>query len=94
MIRDARLYRATHGSFESYCREKWKMTPQHCNRLISSADVIQKLEPIGSKSQITTESQARELAKVEPAKREEVVRKADVASVKPSSVEARHAGGC
>lgn len=78
-IRDARLYRATHGTFESYCAEKWGMTKTHCNRLISSAEVAQSLAPIGAKS-ITTESQARELARVEPARREEVIRKADLAT--------------
>jgi len=78
-IRDARLYRATHGTFESYCAEKWGMTKTHCNRLISSAEVAQSLAPIGAKT-ITTESQARELARVEPARREEVIRKADIAT--------------
>lgn len=78
-IRDARLYRATHGTFESYCAEKWGMSKRHCDRLISSAETVQTLGPIGPKS-ITTESQARELARVEPACREEVIRKADIAT--------------
>ena len=78
-IRDARLYRATHGTFESYCAEKWGMSKRHCDRLISSAETVQTLGPIGPKS-ITTESQARELARVEPARREEVIRKADIAT--------------
>ena len=25
-LRDARLYRATHGTFEEYCAEKWKLS--------------------------------------------------------------------
>ena len=47
------------------------MSKRHCDRLISSAETVQTLGPIGPKS-ITTESQARELARVEPARREEV----------------------
>jgi hypothetical protein len=77
-IRDRKLYRATHGTFEDYCRVKWGMSKRHCDRLISSAEVVQSLGPIGPK--LTTESQARELARVEPAKREEVVQKAVVAT--------------
>jgi hypothetical protein len=77
-IRDARLYRATHGTFESYCAEKWGMSKTHCNRLISSSEVAQSLAPMGAT--ITSERQARELARVEPARREEVIRKADIAT--------------
>jgi phage N-6-adenine-methyltransferase len=58
-IRDARLYRESHGTFEDYCRERWNMTPQHGGRLIAAAEVAVELEPIGS---IPSESVARELA--------------------------------
>ena len=75
-IRDARLYRATHGTFESYCAEKWGMSRNYCTRLMTSADVAKSV-PIGT---VSTESQARELARVEPARREEVIRKADIAT--------------
>lgn len=78
-IRDKRLYRATHGTFEAYCREKWGMSRVQAHRLITSAEVVEML-PIGNKSAITTESQARELARVEPERRQEVVEKASVAT--------------
>lgn len=77
-IRDQRLYRATHGTFEDYCRERWKMSKRHCDRLIESADVVQNLGPTGPT--ITSERQARELARVEPERRQEVVEKASVAT--------------
>lgn len=73
-IRDARLYRTTHGTFENYCAEKWGMSKRHCDRLISSAEVVQSLGPIGPK--IESESQARELSRVEPEHRAAVVEKA------------------
>ncbi len=65
-IRDAKLYRATHGTFEDYCREKWGMSRRHCDRLIESSDTVQSLGPTGPK--ITSERQARELSRVEPAR--------------------------
>jgi hypothetical protein len=66
---DSRLYRADHGTFEDYCREKWGWQRAHAYRLIESASVV-AAPPIGDK--IKTESQARELARVEPARRVEV----------------------
>jgi hypothetical protein len=71
-IRDNRLYRASHGTFELYCRERWNMTPQHANRLALAAGVVASMEPIGSIPQPSTESQARELAKVPEADRTDV----------------------
>jgi hypothetical protein len=76
-IRDARLYRATHGTFEGYCAEKWKMTKGRVYQLIGATEVM---STVVDKSQITTERQARELARVEPARREEVIRAADIAT--------------
>lgn len=63
-IRESRLYRISHGTFEDYCRERWGMNRAHANRLISAAGVVDNLDPIGSIP--TTESQARELAPLEP----------------------------
>jgi hypothetical protein len=71
-IRDNRLYRASHGTFELYCRERWNMTPQHANRLALAAGVVASMEPIGSTPPPSTESQARELAKVPEPERADV----------------------
>jgi DNA methylase len=59
-IRDGRLYRSLHGTFEDYCRQKWQMSSRHANRLIDSAAVAENLRPTGLIPQ--SESQARELA--------------------------------
>lgn len=69
-IRDSRLYRADYSTFEDYCREKWGWERRHAYRLITAAAVT-AMSPIGLRPQ--TESQARELAKVEPEKRVEVL---------------------
>lgn len=58
-IRDDRLYRASHTSFERYARDRWNLTARHANRLIHFAQVNAVLGPIGPAG---TESQARELA--------------------------------
>ena len=64
-IRDSRLYRESHATFEDYCRERWGMARQRANRLIEAATVVGNLEEISSKLPMT-ESHARELAAIEP----------------------------
>ena len=76
-IRVARLYRATHGTFEEYCGQRWGMSRVRAHPLIAGAAVALAM---ANKDAITSERQARELARVEPARREEVVRKADIAA--------------
>lgn len=70
-IHERKLHRATHGTFEEYCREKWGMSASRAYRLMDASEIM---SPIGDKSSITTESQARELSRVEPARRDEVTR--------------------
>ena len=76
-IRDARLYRATHGTFEEYCGQRWGMKKSKAYYLMDAAAVVSTMV---DKTKITSERQARELARVEPARREEVIRKADAAT--------------
>lgn len=42
-IRDRRLYRATHLTFESYCRERWRMARQQAYSLMNSAEIVETL---------------------------------------------------
>ena len=69
-IRDARLYRESHDTFEDYCKERWGMSRPRAYQLIESAQAVSTMV---DKSMITTERQARELAKVEPERRQEVI---------------------
>lgn len=57
-IRDGRLYRETHSTFEDYCRDRWGISHRHANRRITAAMVGEVLGPNGP----VAESQARELA--------------------------------
>lgn len=73
-IRDGRLYRETHGTFEDYCRGKWGMTHRHANRMIEASAIVAHLGPMGPIP--SSERQARELAGLEPDEQREVWRKA------------------
>jgi len=73
-IREGKLYRATHGTFEDYCKAKWNLNKRYCDRLIEAKEIVKNLGPMGP--EIKSERQARELSRVEPARREEVVAKA------------------
>lgn len=35
-IRDSKLYRETHGTFEEFCRDKWDISKRHVDRQISA----------------------------------------------------------
>lgn len=74
-IRDNRLYRATDPTFEIYCRERWNWSRQRAHQMIECAEVAASL-PGDCQPLVDNERQARELAKVEPEKRAEVLAKA------------------
>lgn len=63
-IRDSRLYRAEFGTFEAYCKGRWKMGIRHAQRLMASAGVIENTRPTGRIP--TTERQTRPLSKLPP----------------------------
>ena len=78
-IRDRRLYRREHATFEDYCQERWGMARRTTDRLIAAAGVVTNLQletplqtrpigPICNDSPIlpTTESQARPLTQLPP----------------------------
>jgi hypothetical protein len=58
-IKEGKLYRLTHSTFEEYCEQKWGMSRNYINRNIGSVEVIDNLVPIGTVPQ--SESQARPL---------------------------------
>ncbi|MCL1466402.1 MICOS complex subunit MIC60 [Argonema galeatum] len=65
-IRENKLYRETHKTFEDYCQEKWGIARQTANRFIGAARVMENLEPMGSKNP-TNERQVRPLTQLPPA---------------------------
>ena len=71
-IRDLRLYKREYGGFAEYCEKKWGWSKPYCTQLITAAAVVESL-PADKVVAIATESQARELAKIQPAQRAGVV---------------------
>jgi hypothetical protein len=67
-IRDSRLYRETHATFEDYCREKWEMSKTQANRLIAAAKVVENISSVAPKevTEHLTESVIRALATLDP----------------------------
>ena len=63
-IRDGRLYRATHATFDAYCRERWGFQKAYAYRLIASSKVIETLSPMGDIPD--SERKARPLASLSP----------------------------
>ena len=61
------------GSFAEYTETVWGFKKTYAYQLVNSAKIAESVSAI---AEIKTESQARELAKVEPAKRAEVLAKA------------------
>ncbi len=59
-IRDARLYRQTHPTFEAYCKERWGMSDRHARRQIQAAEIALSFGPMGPL--LPSERHARELA--------------------------------
>ena len=71
-IRDLRLYKREYGGFAEYCEKKWGWSKPYCTQLITAAAVVESL-PADKVVAIATESQARELAKIQPSQRAGVV---------------------
>ena len=86
-IRDKRLYRQTHGTFEDYCRDRLGFTKTHANRLIDGASVRADLTPIGVT--IKNLEQTRPLARLDTEQRQEAWKRAQEISgdKEPTGVE-------
>ena len=92
LIRDKRLYRTTHSTFEDYCQDRWDWSRQRASQLIVAADVVAELSTVVD-TPPTNERQARELGRVPQEKRAEVwetaVKSAPVKNGEPA-VTAQH----
>lgn len=53
-IRDRRLYRETHSTFESYCKERWGISRGHAYRQIDGAQVVSVLQDSGTEPKMST----------------------------------------
>ena len=64
-IRDKRLYRQSHDTFEAYCQERWKMARNYANKLISASEVVSNLGTVVP-TLPSNEAQVRPLTKLPP----------------------------
>lgn len=66
-IRDSKLYKDTHQTFQEYCRDKWDMSRKQAYDYIAAKEVIDNLSPMGDILQLPeNERQARPLVNLEP----------------------------
>jgi len=88
-IRDSRLYRETHATFEEYCKDRWDMRQAHAYRLIDSASVQDVLSPIGD-IQPANEAQIRPLTKLETAEAQQEAWEMVIETAPEGKITARH----
>lgn len=71
-LRDRRLYRSTHKTFEKYCLDRFGFQRRHSYRLLDAATVVDNLCPIGTQVQPTNERQVRDLVGLEPEEQRQI----------------------
>ena len=71
-IRDLRLYKREYSSFAEYCQIKWGWKRTYAHYIIDSAEVVKSL-PLKVFTAVNSVAATRELAKVDPAQRGELV---------------------
>lgn len=71
-IRDGKLYRQEHATFEGYCAKRWSMSRPRAYQIMESAGAVASL-PENLSTMVDKERSARELAKVPAEKRSQVV---------------------
>lgn len=52
IIRDSRLYRQTHGSFDAYCLDRWDMSKSYATRLIRTWKIAEALFELESNGKV------------------------------------------
>lgn len=68
-IREHKLYRATHGTFDNYCQDRWAIQARHARRIIDAGEMAERIcfeDGIPVLMLPASESQTRPLAKLPP----------------------------
>jgi hypothetical protein len=65
-LRESRLYRATHPTFEQYCHERWNIGRSYASRVIAAAERIKLLPNDTSLPKPANEFQVRPFLKLPP----------------------------
>jgi hypothetical protein len=75
-IRDRKLYRETHDTFEGYCRERWEIVASRARQLIDASRTVSNLESVTTVTQPQNERQIRPLIALAPDQQREAWRRA------------------
>lgn len=89
LIRDKRLYRASHGTFEAYCQERWDIKASRARQLCAAVEIIQGLKTSGVSQLPSSERQTRPLLSVPVAQRPQVWQEA-VSTAPQGKISAAH----
>jgi hypothetical protein len=71
VIRDSKLYRETHETFEAYAKERWNLSRTRSYELMAAADVVSAIADTGQVPP-ENEAQARQLSRLPEADRADV----------------------
>jgi hypothetical protein len=88
-IRDGKLYRIEHKTFEAYCQERWSMTKQHAHRLMNATDAATEIAKSNPGVTPQTERHVRPLANLPKHEQAEVWQEA-VDTAPAGKVTAKH----
>ncbi len=79
-IREGKLYRETHATFEAYCGEKWGFTADRAGQLMRGTETVETLIEAGVTDLPTNEAQVRPLSKLDDEQQVEVWKQAVAAN--------------
>jgi hypothetical protein len=93
-IRDQRLYRATHGTFEGYCEQRWQIARRTAYQFIDAAKAVENVRHGAQTIPIlpANERQARCLAAVEDPDQQREVWAKVVETAPGGKITAKHVG--
>jgi len=87
LIRDRKMYLEVSDTWEAYLTDRWKMTVDFGNKLITAGGIADELRALGL-TEPTREAHTRELAKIKPEARPEVWEQALAEAGSPENVTA------
>ncbi len=89
-VRDLRLYRTTHATFEAYCHARWDFSKTYANNLIAATSVRENLTTIVVKQLPANEAQARPLTRLHDPEQQREVWQQVLATAPEGRVTAAH----
>jgi len=89
-IRDSRLYRQTHDTFEEYCKDRLDMSLNYSERLMISAKVFENIKSLPMGRVPANERQARPLTKLATAEAQREAWETVVETAPEGKITAKH----